>query len=162
MQRLGLVALVLFTLTPAPRAFAAGGGSAICVMMSHLSFSPGITSTSQRVASSTHGETGAITCTGTVNGHQVTGGGTIGFEGFFDISCVGGTGTETVSMTIPTTAGPEKLSFVVNETVLPGSGYKTGDPLVGMAPFVYYPSQGNCVTSPVTEVFFSGTAVLNS
>lgn len=160
--RLGLATLVLLVLMPASPAFSASGSTASCLVMSPLSFSPGIRTASQRVTSTSHGETGTITCVGTVNGHEVMGPGTIGFAGFFDVSCLGGTGHETVSVTIPTSAGPEKLNFPVDETVFPGIGYKSSESLLGPLAFVYYPTEGNCVTSPVTEVAFAGQGVLKS
>lgn len=158
----GLAAVVLLVLMPASPAFGAPESAASCLMRAHESFSPGISITPRRVAATSHGETGTINCVGAVNGHRVTGPGTLGFAGFFDVSCAGGTGYETVSATIPTSAGPQKLTFPVKETVGPGVGYKSSDSLMGPLPFVYYPTEGDCVTSPVTEIFFSGQGVLKS
>ncbi|MGH2689938.1 MAG: hypothetical protein ACRDKW_14200 [Actinomycetota bacterium] len=154
-------ALLLVTF-PAVPAVAAGESTASCVMHSALGFSPGIGPAAQRVVSSSGGETGTIICTGTVRGHEVTGEGTMGFEGFFDISCLGGTGRETFSATIPTTGGLEKLSFVVDETVVPPGGFKVGGSLVGPAPYVFTPTRGDCVLAPITEVVFVGVAVVRS
>jgi hypothetical protein len=158
-----LAAVIMLVLVPGSPAGAASGSTASCVMKSLLSFSPGITGTSPRkVASSTHGETGMITCVGKVNGHDATGAGTIGFDGLWDLSCLGGKGTETVSLTIPTAAGPQKFTFSVNETVVPPAGYKTGGPFVGPVPFVFYPTKGDCVTSPITELGFAASAALKT
>jgi hypothetical protein len=157
-----LVGALLLVALPAAPAVGAGESTASCAMHSALSFSPGIGPTPQRVASSSHGETGTLICTGTVRGHDVTGAGTMGFEGVFDASCLGGAGRETFSATIPTNAGPEKLTFVVDETVVPPGGFKVGGSLVGAAPYVFYPTRGDCVLSPMTEVVFVGIAVLRT
>jgi hypothetical protein len=73
-----------------------------------------------------------------------------------------GTGSATLSVTIPTSAGPEKVTFPVTIQYSPGIGFKYSDSLEGPFTFLFYPSIGNCVTAPVMEAVQIGQFVLKS
>ena len=135
---------------------------AICTATWRISFAPGVSLTPQTSTFTTHGETGTIDCVGNINGYPATGQGTTGTEGVYHATCLGGTGSENVSVTVPTSAGPQKLSFPTTLTVGPGIGTKASDSLVGPGVFAYLPTQGDCVTGPVTEIFVEAVLVVQS
>lgn len=161
---LGLAATILLVLMPASPALSAAESesTASCYGTERISFSPGISTTSQEQTFTTHGETGTINCYGRVKGHEVTGPGTFGEDGVLEGTCSGGKGSSIISVTIPTSAGSEKLSLRATFTYGPGYGSKYGDSLMGPLTFVYYPTQGDCVTAPVTEGAFSAQGFLKS
>jgi hypothetical protein len=130
--------------------------------MWHVSFSPGVGLTSQKTTATTHGETGTINCVGAINGHDVTGPGTLGLEGVIRGTCLGGTGSATLSLTVATSAGSEKVSFPATITWGPGVGFKFSDSLVGPLTFAFYPTVGDCVTTAATEAVQVGEFVLKS
>lgn len=70
-------------------------------------------------------------------------------------------GAESISATIPTSGGPQKLTFPVKESVL-APATKRAIHSWGRLPFAYYLTQADCISSPVTEVFFTGRGVLKS
>ena len=78
--------------------------------------------------------------------------GTLGQEGVVDGTFLTGTGSGTKSATIPTAAGAQKMSFSFTMIYVPGVGLKSSDALMGPLTFVFYPSVGNGVTEPVTEI----------
>lgn len=160
--RLGFTALaVLLVMTGAPPAHAAES-TAICSGTWQMSFSPGVSATPTKSAFTTNGETGTINCVGSLKGLQITGPGTFGQEGIFEGTCLQGTASSVITVTIPTSAGPEKLSFVDNMLTGPGFGFKFSDSLVGPMGFLFYPIVGNCVTAPVTQIAVVGQGVLKS
>src|SRR5207244_3087104 len=71
-------------------------------------FSPSVSLSPSSGTETTGGETGSITCSGSFDGHRVTGAGTFGYEGVFTgITCISDTTplSGTYSFTIPTDAG---------------------------------------------------------
>ncbi|MGH2688537.1 MAG: hypothetical protein ACRDKW_06995, partial [Actinomycetota bacterium] len=66
---------------------------ASCIGSWPVSLTPGLTATPQQSDFTSHGESGNITCSGTVKGHAVTGPGTFGLEGVLQGTCLMGSGT---------------------------------------------------------------------
>ena len=145
------------TAAPAP----AAGAPAECTFDYNPELTPGLTMTPASGSVTSHGETGTVECTGEVNGRQVTGPGTFGFEGTFGtkekVSCTsGGAGEGSVRLTVPTAAGPQH----VKDSVAYAFGPAAGDlPLVGgwhgtrtTGRFVVLPTKGDCVTAPVQQL----------
>ena len=150
--RLVLAALVVFVLIPAAPAFSATESSATCVGTGHISFSPGVGISSQKSTFTTQGQTGALNCVGMVKGSAVTGPGTFGEVGVLEGTVLGGTGSGSMSVIIPTTAGPASLTIPFTMTTGPGFGFKFSDSLAGPLTFLFYPTVGNGITAPVTEI----------
>lgn len=148
--RVGAIAAVVLTATLALPAAAAAESRAVCVANWRDTVSPGISLSPAVGAFTSHGETGAITCVGSVNGHRVTGPGTFGEQGVARGSCALGSGSALFSMTIPTTAGPARLQIPAVFTYVGGVGLRP----TGIFPggFVFAPVRGDCITSPVTEI----------
>jgi hypothetical protein len=158
---LSLAALVATVLAPATPA-EAGGSSASCHGSWPISMAPGISTTARQSTFTSHGETGTITCTGTVNGHGVSGPGTLGVEGALDGTCLTGNGSLTITMTIPTSGGPATFSLPATMTYYGGVGMKFSDAFVGPLTFAVVPTAGNCITEPLTEILQVGEFVLQS
>jgi hypothetical protein len=139
---------------------AAAGSSAACVHRWTDTVTPGTTTSTQRAVFSSHGETGTIQCSGTVQGRQVTGPGTFGEEGVIEASCDSGRGQALFSITLPTSGGPVHLRIPVTFTLGPGTGHAEGDVFPGA--FVVRPVQGDCVTTPATEIAVTRFGLLQS
>jgi hypothetical protein len=147
--RTSLVGLLLAGLATGPwLPTASAQSAAICSGVHTVRFSPGITTTSGRTSYMT--QAGKITCVGQIYGQEVTGPGTFAQEGVLEGDCSHGAGSGTVFIVIPTSGGltnliiPHKIMFV------PGVGSKSADQLSAI--FEFYPTEGNCVNTPITEI----------
>jgi hypothetical protein len=134
-----------------------------------LTASPGLTASPSSGSETTHGENGAITCDGPVNGKQPTGSGTDGFEGHYGTkkpySCQDeGQGEGDQSITIPRAGGVEH--FINHLTYAHGpyhqgqlfSGSIEGDRMSGT--FEAEPMDGDCVSKPMTKFHIRGKGTL--
>lgn len=152
------LAVIAPSLHPTPAASAAS--SAACVHQWTDTVTPGTTTTNQRALFSSHGETGTIQCSGTVQGRQVTGPGTFGEVGVIEGSCSSALGQALFSITLPTGGGPVHLRFPVTFSLGPGAGQTSGDAFPGA--FVVRPVKGDCVSTPVTEITVTRFGLLQS
>jgi hypothetical protein len=102
---------------------------------------------------SSHGETGAINCTGRLGGHTVTGPGPFGFDAAYSGStCLSHGGRGTYFATVPTEAGGHRIegTFIYLKTgALAVAGEQPGAKVVGTATVT--PVVGNCAQTPMTE-----------
>jgi hypothetical protein len=151
----GTVVLLGSAFTAAP-AHAEGGTSAACSIAFPIHFSPGLSMTTGSGSYGSGGETGSITCTGTVHGHRITGPGTFGFEGTYtEGNCLAHKGTGSSFLTIPTDAGPVRVdggSFSDQGLGLTGSSkarHTGGIRFSGT--YIVLPVQGDCLVSPITS-----------
>jgi hypothetical protein len=157
---LSVAVLTLPLLAVAP-ASAATGSTAACSFSLTLTLAPGISGTSSGTSTvTTHGETGTITCAGTVAGKGIDGMGTIGEEGTVDGTCALGSGSTTFSMTIPTASGPVTMRTPATFIYGPGLGYGGGDAFHGS--FQFLPTAGDCITTPVTQIVVLGQHILTT
>jgi hypothetical protein len=144
-------------------------GPTACTIEADYTLSPGLSSTTPSSGSfSTNGETGTLTCNGPVNGRPPTGPGTIGVSGHYGTkggeTCQsGGGGDYTMAYTIPTSSGPQHVTD--NGTFTYGgiqagvlSGQFQGARMTGT--FQVRPTQGDCVTSPMTKLHQSAKSTL--
>ena len=144
------------SLTPALAWLAYGdqGTSATCTIIFPNRLSPGFSLTPSTGTYGSGGETGTISCLGSLDGHRVTGRGTFGFEGVYTGDCFGNTGSGTYSFTVPTEAGSKHFtgSYSERRTGFNGSiqASQPGGHFQGA--FLVLPQKGDCLTSPVTEV----------
>jgi hypothetical protein len=145
--------LVVAAITAWP-AHARGETPALCSMRIPASLSPGFSLTSSTGTYGTSGETGTIICSGTVDGHRVTGPGSFGFRGTYTGDCFGNVGSGTYSFTVPTEAGPMHFAGTYSETRTgftgPVRASQRGARFSGA--FVVVPIKGDCASEPVTQV----------
>ena len=160
--RLCLASLVVCALMPASGASAETRSLASCSGTWKVSFSPGVGTTSRQSSFTTNGHTGTIICVGTVKGHLVTGPGTFGKEGVVEGSCLAGTGSGTMSVRVPTTGGVKQVEFSFTMVTGPGLGFKFGNALFGPLTFLFVPSAGDCIITPVTEITVLGQFALRT
>ena len=115
---------------------------------------------------SSGGETGTVDCAGTIDGAQITGPGSYGFEGTYsDADCLnGGHGAGRLLFTLPTTAGDRHVEEPMSYAFGPYAAYPTGmggwkgSRTSGV--FVVAPLEGDCVTAPVTLIRGTGRFTL--
>jgi hypothetical protein len=165
----------------APGLAAAGAGTeraTPCRFTAEFDMVPGLSLTPASGTFTSGGETGAITCSGPVDGRTVTGPGTFGADGSYGTidgdSCVsGGEGSATQSFTLPAGDGPVPVRNAITFTYQPvpgvpgaaaappvASGRFEGRRFSGT--FDVTVIQGDCVTSPVTRVRLDGRGMVRS
>jgi hypothetical protein len=156
-------AMAAVGLVGAASAQAAGATSAACVTSIPLTITPGFGPIASSGTLTSHGETGSVTCIGTIGGDRVTGPGTAGLdESYTGGSCLGHLGVGTVSVTIPTTAGSVHMAGAAISR-------RTGLAVTAEAAFpegrfsgagVALPTQGTCVLSPLRGALITLTGTL--
>ena len=145
---LGVLLSLVLMAAPA----SAASSLATCTGSWNVSLSPGALLTTSRDITFGTPVTGTINCLGSVNGSPVTGQGTVTKTGQLTGSCVAATGSGTFAFSIPTAGGQKNLT--VPFTMITGFGYgvKFSSSFVGPLAFAFVPVQGNCITSPLTEI----------
>ena len=178
-MRRGLgVALVVTVAWVVPRAPVVGADAeqaAPCRFTAEFDMTPGLSLAPTSGAFTSGGETGTITCSGSVDGRMVTGPGSFGADGNYGTtdgdSCVsGGEGSAVQSFTLATGDGPVPVRNVITFTYQPvpgpsgslalASGRFHGERFSGT--FDVTLVEGDCVTSPVTRVRLEGRGMLRS
>jgi hypothetical protein len=141
-----------------------------CTFEFEVVLSPGF---SMSPSSGTHrsGAPGTLECKGLVNGQQPTGTGTLGEEGRYgtkdgDTCTSGGEGDGVDTLRVPTAAGFEtvvsEFTFTFGDLSTKGgvvSGKFEGTRFTGT--FDFTPTQGDCVTAPVTKARVFGEGVVH-
>jgi hypothetical protein len=167
LPRLVVVAAALALMGGVPRVAAQQGTA--CNFAADFTISPGLSSEPSSGTVSTGGETGTMECQGTVNGKRATGPGTFGADGRYgtqgaDTCASGGEGDAHQSFTVPTEGGSEHVDNDVTFTY----GALSGGAVVGgefksdrfSGTFEITPTEGDCVTAPVTRVHFTARGTL--
>ena len=166
---LGSAATILLAAAPvfvASPAQAQGTTDAVCTMVWTTYLSPGFTMAKGTGiygtgVGITGAETGLITCAGMMNGHAVTGPGTMGHKGkTWDGDCFGNHGAGTYSYTIPTAGGVQHATgtYTENRGVNqegPVEGRQPGAAFYGrhqVLPTGFVTSWQDCMNRPITEV----------
>jgi hypothetical protein len=162
MLKFGLATLVLLVLMPASPANADTGSLASCSGSWNVSFSRGVGLIPGESSFTTNGPTGTINCLGTVEGYPTTGPCTFAKQGRFEGSVLAGKGDGTISVHCPTTEGPKNVNFAFTMVTGPGLGFKFGESLFGPLTFVFHPTEGDGVTSPVTKISVVGAFLLKT
>lgn len=142
---------------------AAPATDAACTSVFTAYVNPGFDIHPSAGTGTTRGETGALLCTGTVDGHRITGPGTMGFdETYRDAACLSDASSGHFSATLPTTSGPVHLGGNLEahriglvelvEITFPRAHFS------GLGPIV--PTHGDCVIRRITEALVSITGTL--
>jgi hypothetical protein len=162
-----LVSTALLSPVPAFAAGPSGPVAARCAFSYSPAISPGVGLLTDSGTVSSGGETGTVDCSGDLDGREITGTGTWGFEGrLSEANCVeGGKGSGRILMTVPTAAGLTHFEEFITFAFGPVGAYP---PLVGdwvgdrtSGVFVVAPAEGDCVTAKVTRVDASGQMSLH-
>jgi hypothetical protein len=131
-----------------------------CEARATFTFTPGFWREGNSGTWTSDGETGTVTCDGPVNGKRPTGPGTYGASGRYGTEdpddCSNAEGDYQNSITIPTADGPER---VTNRGAWRGGAFQGGGAFGGTftgqtadGSFEITPTEGDCVTRPVTKV----------
>ena len=145
-------------------------GATQCTFEHDVVASPGLSTSPSSGTVTTNGETGTFVCDGPVNGKQPTGSGTSGTDGRYgtkgaDTCQSGGEGDVVMSMTIPTSSGPEHIKntgtfdFGAFKAGAPFSATFQGDRMSGT--MEVQPIDGDCASKPVTRYHVKGKGTLN-
>jgi hypothetical protein len=154
-----LVASVALAILPAGPARAAGS-VAYCFHQWTDTATPGVGTTPSKSHFTSNGEKWALICQGSVRGQRVTGPGTFGEEGTIEGTCSSGSGLVNFSFTIPTAAGAQQFRLTFGFLYGPGGGTARTQDFPGV--FLFYPTKGDCMSAPVTELNIVRNAVLFS
>ena len=165
-RRAGALAVaiaVLGSVAMAPRAHAATGTDAICTTAITLFLTPGFSARPGASTVTSRGEKGTLLCTGTENGHRITGPGTLGVEEITQASCVSDHSSGQVTASFPTVAGwthivgaliGHRLGLVEFVDInFPQAHFSGAGPVV--------PTSGDCVIAPITQALVSITGILH-
>jgi hypothetical protein len=160
-----LAALTGVALLAAAPARAAGATSAVCSNDFTATVTPGFSMVRSAGTIATRGETGLLVCVGTIDGHRITGPGTMGIRYAYSRgTCVAHVGSGTVSFSIPTTAGTKhmtgaltvrRIALVIHaEARFPTARFSgIGHPI---------PTQGTCLTTPLRLFLVTVNGVLSA
>jgi hypothetical protein len=164
---LALLALTVTTIGSPGRTVRAASATA-CTYEADLTLAPGLSTSPSSGTFTSNGETGTMSCNGPVNGKPPSGPGKIGFSGHYGTksgeTCQsGGGGDYTTSYTIPTSSGPQHVTDSGTFTYggIQGgvfSGQFQGARMTGT--FQVRPTQGDCLTAPMTKIHESGKSAL--
>lgn len=157
--------LLLVGAVPTSPAGVGQASRAVCTWTATYTVMPGITLSTANHHIDTHGPTGRIRCEGAIRGHEATSIGTVNDAGPLRGNALQGSGTSTQKVMIPTSGGTVTLVFKGTYTYGPGSGtkeYRTaaGDTFSGV--FEFRPTEGDGVTTPVTEIIVKAQMVMNT
>lgn len=148
-RRLILLGLLLVAWTAVPASSGTGATAAVCVGQHRVRFDPGVTMTEGRSTLST--EEGRITCRGRIEGRDVTGlEGTFRQGGVLVGDCSGGVLAGTMSLMIPTEGESTTLTMAYQGTYGPATGSQTSERAT--VTFEFHPTEGDCVTTPLTAI----------
>lgn len=156
-----MAGVAAFTASPAQ---AAGATSAICTNLFTITISPGWSMTPTSGTVTTNGETGSVSCVGEIDGHRVTGPGTMGIdETYTNVTCPSSIITGTIRMTIPTTAGTQRMEGAlrvrrIGLIVQPEAEFLDAH-FSGLG--VAIPTQGTCFLTPLRQALLSVTGTLS-
>lgn len=124
--------------------------SAVCTASFPINLTPGLGMAESTFRYSSNGQAGTVTCVGWIQGHRVTGPGTVWDEGVARGSCNGGTVEGFHVYKIPTENGILTFQRPVSGTYQGVAGIR--DPQRSYpGGFAFYPTTGDCVTAPATR-----------
>jgi hypothetical protein len=147
---------------------------AVCTFEANVHIDPGTSLTAASGTFTTRDaegslETGRIDCTGRINGVDIVGPGSIGYEGTFGDGplgaddCVHGNGSGTVAYTLPNSESTMSFSGTFDYVRAAVGGAFSGTVDYGSiaGSFLFQPGEGqDCAQTPVTEAKITGVAVI--
>ena len=158
------------------RPAAADAGGSTCRFSFYASLSPGLSPQPGSGTITTGGPSGTIDCSGPVNGSSPAGRGMLGIEARYGVGhpngCASGItgdgdGSGTSTMSVPTSSGVQDISQGFTFTFggkPPGNGGLVAGDFRGerfSGSFDITPTEGDCITAPVTKVHVTGTGFLH-
>jgi hypothetical protein len=169
-MRKTLVTLVVLVLLGGPVPLRAQEATH-CTFEFEVVLSPGLSMTTPSSGTHRSSDPGPLQCEGLVNGKQPIGSGTLGVEGRIGTkdgaTCMGGEGDGVDTLRIPTAAGFEtvlsEFTFTFGGKVPTHGGLAAGE-FEGnrfTGTFEFTPTEGDCVTAPVTKAHVSGEGVIH-
>ena len=144
---------------------AAPATSATCTGLLTINFTPGVTTIPGSGSATSDGQTGTMTCLGTLDGHRITGLGSFGAQETYTAggACLTDRSSGQVAAILPTTGGPvtivgtlsaHRLALIESiEIDFPQSHFS------GTA--IDVPTDGTCLLSPLRQVLVSVTGFLS-
>jgi hypothetical protein len=162
----GLAALLALVPAPAP----AAADAVLCRFEARFQLMPGLSVLPGRGEFTSGGETGTITCHGSLPAGAVTGPGTFGADGRYgtgslgDTCLTGGEGDGVQSFTIPTAGGSGHGTNPITFRYGATTGRVLGGTFRGPAfagTFDIASFEGDCVTQPMTAVVLRGEGSLS-
>ncbi|MCA1845531.1 MAG: hypothetical protein LC792_20520 [Actinobacteria bacterium] len=167
--RILLVVAVGLLATAVPLGPARSASGTPCRFEVDLIATPGLTTSPSSGTITSQGEKGRIDCDGPVNGQRPTGSGTMGADGRYGVQKAytcheDGNGEGVLSMTIPRAGGSEHVTNNFTYTVgalqdnRVFSGTFRSDRFNGT--FEARPTEGDCVSSPMTRFRITGQGTL--
>ena len=170
-RRMSLIIALALVSGPAISTATAASGGTQCTWEFDVVASPGLSTNPSSGTVVTNGETGTSSCDGPVNGSKPTGPGKSGYDGRYgtkdpDTCQSGGEGAGTFTITVPTSAGDQRISDADNTYTY--GGFKAGSPFSGefkgsrmSGTFDVQPLDGDCASKPVTKFRVNGKITLN-
>lgn len=162
-RSVAIAAALVIAAVPAVGAQAAPATDAACTSVFTAHVSPGFGVRPGAGTGTSRGQTGTLVCTGSVDGHRITGPGTMGFEETYrNAACLADESSGRFSATLPTTSGPVQLGgdlqahrlglveFV--EIAFPHATFGGFGPIL--------PTNGDCVIRRITEALVSITGAM--
>jgi hypothetical protein len=142
----GLIAVAPAAMAQSDQPSAEHDLAGVCHFNVRVYLSPGASITPGHSSFATR-QPAPLDCVGTLDGHRITGRGTIETVGDLTGNCVSGKGTLSEQITLPTTNGEVHLeSHATFQYVV--AGIFKGTYLSG--PFYFVPVEGDCLTAPLT------------
>ncbi len=155
-----IACLLLGTMLPTP-AQASSHTQLDCGSVLDVTLTPGLSLNPSHGSFTTGGERGTMDCEGVYRGRKVTGPGTLGIEGRYGESTPGGdsclleAGSGRYFFTLPTEGGSVKEQGTFQQRMFNRQGDVKASSAERqtswMGEFIFIPTKGNCVTSPVTQ-----------
>jgi hypothetical protein len=142
------IVTALLIVAAAPSNAAGPSANLDCTITFTSDINPPITPAGGPHSSTSHGLTGTASCTGTVDGQQVTGTGTLALNSHGTGDCVSGSGDGNFVLKIATTGGTKTVTGLFHFDYGPGiTGSRfTGD-LSGTGTTIA--ADGDCVSTPL-------------
>lgn len=165
-----VILVVIAALASLGHADAAGERALLCTFESRVYLDPGASFTPARGG---YEGSGTATCRGSFDGADVDGVGTISYEGIGGYSgpvadsvggdtCVAGSGTGTVSISIQSTEGtPIELLAAYELVRIGATGIATGEQLAATFQFLPAPGTFDCVYSPIEQAAVTGQILVS-
>lgn len=159
----GLVAAAVALAVCSPSAASAvddvPSGPAVCNAQVVVAIKPGVSTNAGSFDYASNGPSGTVTCQGEVNGSRITGPGTVEDKGKGTGSCAGGKVEGVNIVTVPTEKGTQTFTIPIHADFNGPLGIRNPSPQYPGG-FLFAPTEGDCITAPITEVIVQIPGIL--